>query len=452
MVAIKAREQRFSIEGVPPVAEAALAPASPITERAAAPIDRELWASLATIAKSTPATATSAIPVRDSRMAPKLRLDLIASAEKAIVASTYGITPDDGGIAFVEALIAARRNGRTVVLTIDSMANAFGSVVGTRVKDLAYRLRELRFYGGHVVFYGGAREQAHTLGAGTHLKMLAIDGERLLIGGRNIGTNFEDWPDYDVLFAGEIAPRVLLDAVPFLGRGDAVWDRALLDRVRCQREYDAAIADLRKLAAIKLSRARREGAGGPRYLPVIGDPLTQHERAGTATTRALVKTIDSTKRSLVMSSNYARPFPAIRDALLRARARDVDVTVITTGATGATVSPVPYVDSIDDYRWMRAHGITVIETNHIEHGKLYLFDDNLLAFGSYNVEAHSDERLVESLIFTNDRKLIDAAEGALLDTATNRQESRDEHDKAAGYGFFERVWLEVQALLGGPFI
>ena len=68
------------------------------------------------------------------------------------------------------------------------------------------------------------------------------------------------------------------------------------------------------------------------------------------------------------------------------------------------------------------------------------------------VEAHSDERLVESLIFTNDRKLIDAAEGALLDTATNRHESQAEHDKAAGYGFFERVWLEVQALLGGPFI
>lgn len=418
-------------------------------------LDRALWARLSGLAGKPPASARQARPLRDTSEASQLRLALIAEAKSSIVASTYGITPDDGGIAYMDALVEAAKRGVKVVLTVDANAFAYCANLGPRMKELLYRVAALRFYGGHFVEYGQLGEQLGRLGAGTHLKLLAIDGERAIIGGRNIGSLYDDWPDYDVYFEGEVAGRIVTQALPFLQRGDASTHRALVDRGAHQLSYLAQVAEIGAEATRAANTARGNADNGARYLTIIGDPMASPFGAASRdnpATAALTAAIASTRRTLLISSNYVRPIPEVRVALQEAIARGVEVTVVTTGAAGSKLSLLPYIDSADDYAWMQSIGVKLVQTNHPEHSKLYVFDESLMAFGSYNIEEHADLRLTESLVFSNDVALIDSAVAALAETTRERRQSRAEAEASEPRGFFERLWLGAQAFLVGPFI
>ena len=56
----------------------------------------------------------------------------------------------------------------------------------------------------------------------------------------------------------------------------------------------------------------------------------------------------------------------------------------------------------------------------MEHGKLFVIDNNVAAFGSYNMEKSAHDRLAEGLMLTKDSDLIGAVRDSLLETMSKR--------------------------------
>ena len=68
-----------------------------------------------------------------------------------------------------------------------------------RVERFDQKLRALVDAGGHVGWYAQPKTQLKNPGHGQHYKTLIADGERAIVGGRNIGESyFKTWTDFDV--------------------------------------------------------------------------------------------------------------------------------------------------------------------------------------------------------------------------------------------------------------
>lgn len=222
-----------------------------------------LFNTLSKIPGARPDYATSVTPLRDPVAAYQERLALVAGAERSVIATSYVVTADDYGIGFVDALIAAAKSGKKVVLGLDWLAQTavqkFASDFDN--KRLFYKLRELRFYGGTVAWFAKPLTQLGHPGAGMHLKTLLVDGHTALVGGRNVGHHYyQQWADFEVKLTGAAASAIVEPTIDVLRRGDASCEVALSDAAATQERYNATLDEMSYDARRQLRIAREKNA------------------------------------------------------------------------------------------------------------------------------------------------------------------------------------------------
>lgn len=419
-----------------------------------------LFNTLSKLPGARPDYATSVIPLRDPALAYQERLALVAGAERSVIATSYMVTADDYGIGFVDALISAAKSGKKVVLGLDWLAQTavqkFASDFDN--KRLFYKLRELRFYGGTVAWFAKPLTQLGHPGAGMHLKTLLVDGNTALVGGRNVGHHYyEQWADFEVKLTGAAASAIVEPTVDVLRRGDATCEVALTDAAAAQKRYNATLDELSWDARRQLRMAREKNAAmvgegalhGALIHRFIADPVANRRRFNApenAITTALVALIGEARHKIVLSSNYVNG-GVIVEALLRARDRGVAIDVVTTGEDASELSLMPYANARATYERMAAAGIRVHESNkRMEHAKLYCFDDQIAAFGSYNVEPNADTNLVEGLWVTDDATIVSAVQEALSDDVTHHTDEMKQQTRSVTAGDYVLGWF-LQAFL-----
>ncbi|MDD5304649.1 MAG: phospholipase D-like domain-containing protein [Elusimicrobia bacterium] len=124
---------------------------------------------------------------------------------------------------------------------------------------------------------------------------------------------------------------------------------------------------------------------------------------------SLVAAIDRTEKTLLLSL-YDLRLTAVADALLRAKARGVDVRLVydeshtTPAAPNAGSGPSP------EYQSLLAGGVPVRILKGggsfgIMHNKFAVFDGELLATGSFNWTDAADQKNFENAIFRSDAAL-----------------------------------------------
>jgi hypothetical protein len=181
---------------------------------------------------TTPARGTDTVSARvevDTIGSWNPRWELLASATTRIDSTSFSLDKDALGMALLGHLLKKRRVGVAVRFMMDGMADAAGpgfkvwgrDSLNQRVRDGA----EVRVY--HPV---NARFTRLLEGAGyaqNHDKILVVDGQRGITGGRNIGgASFSDpkdvptaWRDTDVILDGKGAAAGLIAAI------DAEWQQ-----------------------------------------------------------------------------------------------------------------------------------------------------------------------------------------------------------------------------------
>jgi cardiolipin synthase len=374
------------------------------------------WRQLEQQAGNRAAPATRFEPLRDGRLAFQRRLSLVRSARSSILGTLYAVDMDRYGFRFLDELTAAARRGVRVVVAVDHIAQLAYRMRASKARRRLFRskVRALERAGGVLAWYGGPRLQLRRPGVGLHFKTLVADGRAAIFDGRNIGHEYvERWTDFGARLEGPPVEQLSRAALRFIGR---------CRPRRAQRErFAALLRGLNREAA--RGRGRPSGGSGPRLALLAWDPLGDERAAGAQgnrITEALAGAVDRARREVILSSNFVHAGRRLRRSLIAAARRGVRVRIVTTGEAASEISPMPYLVTSAHYRGLLRAGCEIHETTQMEHGKMYVIDRRVGAFGSYNASKISDRRNAEGLLFTSDRRVIDTLVAALHDTIRNR--------------------------------
>ncbi len=384
---------------------------------ATTPFDTDYWSDLESLAGRPSAQATGITYLREPDAAWDERISLVQNSRTAIWGSLYIVDSDARAFQLFDELIAARRRGVDVCIAIDSIAHLAKSF-GNRDerKKLNSLIDTLRAEGGVVTWAGTLDDQLRNPGAGVHFKTLVSDNRVAIVGGRNIAEEYYgEWSDFDARLEGPVVQQIGRATLELLRSADPtpipLQRNASRDRqaVRVQDRIEAL-----------LSKPPPPGGAAPNRKPVdfqlvTFDPLVDG-RGGkqNVITEALKQTIDRAQSEVVLTSNFVAPVFELRDSLIAAAQRGVKVKLVTSGPDA--VSSLAHKAVSLTYADLLAGGCEIWETSDHEHGKMYVVDGQVGAFGSYNASMIADAKNAEGLLFTSDGRVVKELRRAIDET------------------------------------
>jgi cardiolipin synthase len=320
----------------------------------------------------------------------RARLETIRRARKRISFETYYITPGQRADQWADALIERAKAGVKVSFLADSQG--VGSMPDGYWKRLRANGVDVRFFN-HFFW-----KLPPLYNARSHRKILVVDGQVAMTGGMGVSDAWDGldrhgrrisppWYDCEVRVEGPVA--TVLEGVFYQH-----WI------------HEQGQADLSAPGALA---AAPGGGGGPtgtrgELLVTPGDP--SH---GDSPMRSLYQAaFAGARRRLWLSSPYFIPPSDTRKELLEARARGVDVRILTEGPLND--NPLAYQGSRSLYGTLLPAGVRLFEYQPaMMHGKIMLVDDRWVTLGSTNFDPRS--------LFHNDELNLSTREPAAVKQA-----------------------------------
>lgn len=316
--------------------------------------------------------------LNSAKEALAIRKEMILGAKKSIHLMTWAMYGDVAGKEFAELLIQRFKEGIDVRVMVD----------GLTAQRTGYKesLDQLRAAGVPVIEYRGTINPYH----GQHRKFMIVDAEtgngQVVAGGRNLGDQYlhtageakDHWRDTDIHYTGA---NVRDNAMLFTKIWNEQVDRLILADAKKADEYRKLLMSKDK-AAIRQTRLR----GGARMAVVNHTP---NPEGIDPIYLGLLKSIESATTSIDIANAYVILTPAMRDALIRARARGVRVRIFTNSAKSVD-EPVVSIPILKSLAELIPHGVEVhLKQGSTLHSKFAIFDNELSWVMSYNLHPRS---------------------------------------------------------------
>ena len=325
----------------------------------------------------------SASPLIDGPASFEAKDRLIRGARKSVYIASYAFYDDVTGREAADMLLERRRAGVDVkVMVDDKMANVFGKAL----------LERMRAGGVDVLRYRDADRPHDYL----HMKILIVDGESAIVGGMNFGDPYSHkggglkWRDTDVLYTG---PAVTETLAAFA------------------REWNARYPDRTRHIAMPAAAAARTGQARIASLPQNPPTLSP------AILNSILKAMAGATRRINVENAYIVAIPAFERAVLAARARGVEVNILTNSKESIDSDGKSMADLIvKGTRVFAAAGANVyLKRGETLHSKFLTVDGVYANVGSYNLHPRSERYDAEFNV-----AILDRGAAAALDAAFER--------------------------------
>jgi cardiolipin synthase A/B len=278
----------------------------------------------------------------------------ILNAKRSIRILTFLVGDDETGRSLVDALTRRAREGLEVRLLIDDLLRIHAPRAALR-ELVAAGARVERFMPlVHVPFRGHGNLR-------NHRKIAIFDGERAIVGGMNLGTEYmgpkpdaQRWRDLSLLVEGEAV--YALDAI-----------------VR---------ADWQFACAETLTAAAKSAPGTIPVQVIPSGPDSDSDPIYDADLTAIFRA----EKRIWIATPYFVPDEALLRALVIAVRRGVDVRVITPERSNHLLSDCASGSSLRD---LSAAGVSIHRFAKMLHAKTLLVDDSLAVVGSANFDMRS---------------------------------------------------------------
>lgn len=305
---------------------------------------------------------------------------LIREAKKTIYIATYAIYDDVTGNETVDMLLERKKAGVDIrVMVDDKMAHVFGGRL----------LKKMQAAGIEILRYTD-KDRSHDY---LHVKLIVVDGERAVAGGMNYGDPYSHkggglkWRDTDTFYTGPAAAeseRIFAE----------MWNaRAGKTETR-----------------ISPAAARAAGSGSARVAVVLQNPpsLTPPVLTG------ILKAMAGATRRINIENAYLIAIPAVNSAVIEARARGVEVNILTNSKESIDSDGKAMADTIvAGTRVFAAAGANVyLKRGETLHSKFMTVDGVFASVGSYNLHPRSERYDTELNV-----NILDEASTAQLDAA-----------------------------------
>ena len=303
-------------------------------------------------------------------------LEDIGAVSASINIETYIYKPDEVGRQFADAMIAAARRGVQVRLLIDAQGGRLGSLRG-ELESAGVRCKE----------YRPARRYP-ILGRRTHRKLLIVDGRIGYTGGfcfdkRWLGNARDktEWHDSAVRAMGPVVSQLQATFAED-------WTFTTGEILAGDDFYPAAPA-----AGSMESQAMKTSRGDASSLPKM----------------LYFMAIQAARRSILIQNPYFLPDGQIREALIAAARRGVEVKVIVPG-TKMDVPPVRLA-SRHSFGSLLRGGVRIYEYQPaMIHSKILVVDGIFSTIGSINLDARSMSKNAEVSLSFYDRSFSSSME------------------------------------------
>jgi cardiolipin synthase len=309
------------------------------------------------------------------------RKQLIENAKQTIHLQTFIFSDDDTGRETAKLLCDAARRGVRVRVIYDALGTGRS---GAALFDM------MRAAGCEVRAYGELSKQPWTLNSRWHQKLLMVDSEQAIAGGMNIANEYAfggssklvrsrgpqaeaPWRDTDVLISGPVLRDFELE---FASNWSLVGPSLL------ETEIDAI------LSRVSLPRPNGSDVRFVGNNPSAGNNYVED---------TLWYAITSAVRSITIETAYFAPTPAIRAALIDARARGVDVRILTNSPTTNDL-PLSQTVARYFYRDLLEAGVAIYEKRGgTLHSKTFAFDGRYSIVGSANLNHRASRHDTEAV-------------------------------------------------------
>ncbi|HEU5058983.1 MAG TPA: phosphatidylserine/phosphatidylglycerophosphate/cardiolipin synthase family protein [Kofleriaceae bacterium] len=329
------------------------------------------------------------------------RLDLIRSARGEINTSAYIFSDDRVGRIALAELRAAARAGRRVRLLLDGAGNRLSRAA------LAHLLEEGVEVGIYNRLRPGKLLHPVKLTYRLHDKLLVVDGEHLVLGGRNVEegyfgfsrpgyTHFDDVDAYAGGEAAADANRYFMELwsgpqVERLRRADLAVSARKVARYRDVLDHAARVSGRPGFEAFRARWRAEPTARLARVEFIHEDPRTLKNQVAR-TQRRLLRVIDEAASEVEIHTPYLVPDRELLGAVARARERGVTVRFVTNSLANARghelLAQWAYESQL---RALAAAGAEVWEVKgpRVMHAKTVVADRRHVYIGSFNMDQRS---------------------------------------------------------------
>jgi cardiolipin synthase len=340
-------------------------------------------------------------------------LGAIREAKTSVNLESYIYRDDEAGRQFADALIGAAKRGVEVRVLLDGSGGKAGKLFD-----------EMKSAGVKIKIYRPIRLwTVHRIGKRTHRKILVVDGVKCYTGGLGIDDRWlgnadspKHWRDTQIVATG-----------PVSGQMQAIfgedWTYTTGEILAGDKQYPkvAPAGDV-QAQAIKISRGDSSSLAKMLYYVAI----------------------QSATKSIRIQNAYFLPDRQVRDALVHAVERGVDVQVMVPGPQ----IDIPLVRLASRGHWgdMLKGGVKIYEyMPTMFHNKVVVVDGIFSTIGSINFDARSMTKNAEESIAFYDRALAAKMEEMFQDDKMRCREMTYAAWKKRGFGTkvgeaFSWVW------------
>jgi putative cardiolipin synthase len=358
----------------------------------------------------SPALADRVRILETDREAAEARVEMVLAAREEILAESFIIGDDPFSLTSLSLLRDAARQGIKVRMIVDAQWNKIPRAVQSHLLAEGIEIR---------LYHPFRLDKLHWITRRMHDKLLVVDGEALLAGGRNIESPYfglgrqlrrRNYIDVDLQVEGDSAAearRYFLE----------LWESREVKEARSRAtpgEMAEAARELDRHKAwldARIEEARRDPGRRPAELAEVGPVRFLHDPVGRkgvdrGVGHELLDLLDAARESVLIESPYLVPSKALQRGLARTLARGVRVRILTNSlATTDNLWPqAGYAGHKED---LVRSGVELWEYAGPEclHSKAAVIDGETVIVGSYNLDPRSEHLNTELALVAKDRAL-----------------------------------------------
>ncbi|MBI2067062.1 MAG: phosphatidylserine/phosphatidylglycerophosphate/cardiolipin synthase family protein [Deltaproteobacteria bacterium] len=391
------------------------------------------------------------------------RMEALKSAKKSIRIQALLFTGDESGLAIAEILKRKKRDGLDVRVIVDAASTAIDWQTQWMLYDLKQNGIEVEGY--EALWLQWINEfsikDPMNVNRRFHEKLWIIDGEEkdgiAIVGGLNIANEYfrvgsrpkDRWRDQDLAVKGAIVKDLVATfdrnyqyfkgvktGHPDIFNTDKYWKEWRGQIVGRFGLLPVAFKTDDKITAKVKQLANRSVLNGLKFMGATARFVQNRPRYEESfILQAYLSLIESAHERIEIANAYFIPKRVIREALIRARARGVKVTILTNSKETNDLPQMTVVGRYF-YKGLIAAGIDIHEwQGHKQgegtlHAKYAIFDNRTAIVGSYNLDPRSELHNSESIITFEERELASGLSGLFAkDLQKSRKIGKGEADK-----------------------
>lgn len=356
-----------------------------------------------------PADADEVRLLDTAREAAEERIRLILEAREEINAEYFIIGDDPFSLTGLALLRDAARRGLDVRLLVDAQWNKMPRPVEAHLVEEGVEIR---------LYHPFRLRKPRWITRRLHDKLLLVDAEEMVAGGRNIESPYFDlgqqldrrnYIDMDIVVRGKSAGEARAYFME-------LWDSDQVGRSKASAspdklgEAEAALDGRKRWLDERIGAIQQVGNNLP-ALADVGAVEFLHDPVGRkgldpGVGQALLALLDGAESSVLLESPYLVPTRAFKKGLARAQTRGVRVRILTN-SLATTDNLLPQAGYAGQKKGLVRGGVELWEYSGPEslHSKVGVIDDHIVIVGSFNLDPRSERLNTELAIVVRDSHL-----------------------------------------------